>query len=509
MGTLTLYAVKVAVCLTLLYLPYAVLLRRETFFGFNRSVLLMLLAASFVLPLVHLPVPREAVPVDWEVLEYLAHTTVGDGAVPVASAGQAVFWTWADAVVLVYIIGVVASMAVHIWNYMRMFCIIRGNSLWIQREEDCTIHCHPGDIPPFSWMDHIMISQKDYEECGREILLHERAHVSLCHSWDTCFVLACKVFQWFNPCVWLLEADLRDVHEYEADRAVLRSGADARNYQLMIRRKAVGDRSYNIANSLTNSNLKKRIKMMNKNASSPWRRLRLVYVLPVAAFAVTAFARPEAAAVSEQLAEVQPGLVLRTSPVRPETTVSAVADTAKVTVVRAETSKLEADIKPENIKHVTFVKNKGLMYIETKDGTTYEIPVDSLTGKMAGTIKRMAVKGKKSSAKNRKITLAANPECKAAGKNRMQKSDGMAAVRADKMRVRMKKNEKARLNTSVTVVKDGDAKVVIDGKPSAEESLCNLKSDRIKSITVLKDEAARAAHGAKDKKAVIIVNTEK
>ena len=52
-----------------------------------------------------------------------------------------------------------------------------------------------------------------------------------------------------------------------------------------------------MANSFNHSKLKKRITMMTKKQSNAWARLKYLYVLPVAAVAVTAFARPE---VSEQ-----------------------------------------------------------------------------------------------------------------------------------------------------------------------------------------------------------------
>ncbi len=39
-------------------------------------------------------------------------------------------------------------------------------------------------VCPFSWMGYIVISQKDMDESGEEILTHEMAHIRARHSVD-------------------------------------------------------------------------------------------------------------------------------------------------------------------------------------------------------------------------------------------------------------------------------------------------------------------------------------
>ena len=154
---------------------------------------------------------------------------------------------------------------------------------------------------PFSWMKYIVISRKDLEENGREILIHEMAHIHHRHSVDLLVADICIFFQWFNPGAWLLKQELQNVHEYEADETVINEGVNAKEYQLLLIKKAVGTRLYSMANSFNHSKLKKRITMMLKEKSNPWARLKYLYVLPLAAIAVTAFARPE---ISEKMEEI-------------------------------------------------------------------------------------------------------------------------------------------------------------------------------------------------------------
>ena len=193
-----------------------------------------------------------------------------------------------------------------------------GNLLRSGRKEDLskytdggekvTLIVHDHDIAPFSWMKYIVISQKDLDENGREILIHELAHIQNRHSWDLLVADICIFFQWFNPASWLLKQELQNIHEYEADETVIEKGVDAKQYQLLLIKKAVGTRLYSMANSFNHSKLKKRITMMLKEKSNPWARLKYLYILPVAAIAVTAFARPEISETAEEISRMSDAL---------------------------------------------------------------------------------------------------------------------------------------------------------------------------------------------------------
>ena len=132
---------------------------------------------------------------------------------------------------------------------------------------------------------------------------HERAHIRLYHSWDNLFVSFVEVLQWFNPCIWMLDSSLREVHEYEADAEVLNQGVALQNYQSLLIRKAIGTSSYAFANGFNHSLLKKRIKMMMKKKSNRWSCTKALYLLPVAAVTLAAFATPEFVEKSDAISE--------------------------------------------------------------------------------------------------------------------------------------------------------------------------------------------------------------
>ena len=287
--------------LSMLYLPYVLMLRRESFFRFNRMMLLGILFFSLVLPLCniscmsldHQPVVQAA---QLQILELgiPIHVlpevqVIADGTVKYGTTGFSIFLL----VSILYIFGMIILLAMRLWQVGRLQLGLRKGILWQQEESGVRIYCHAEDVSPFSWMRSIVISQKDYDEAGREIVLHEMGHIQAHHSWDVVLLTLVQMLQWWNPLAYVLGISLRDVHEYEADDYVLRQGISAQSYQLLIIKKAVGSGSYAFANSFNHSLTKKRITMMKNSSSNPWMRSKALYVIPVAALALSAFATPK------------------------------------------------------------------------------------------------------------------------------------------------------------------------------------------------------------------------
>ena len=156
-----------------------------------------------------------------------------------------------------------------------------------------TVIIHAGDFAPYSFLHYIFINASDYETLRRPILAHEQAHIRLCHTFDLLLFEVVKAVQWFNPFVYLLGRDLKAVHEYEADNAVLNFGIDAKTYQLLLVTKAVGGRLQTVCNNLSHHSLKKRIKMMQKNKSDRWLMGKVLVLPALMAMAVVAFAKPK------------------------------------------------------------------------------------------------------------------------------------------------------------------------------------------------------------------------
>lgn len=312
MTELMIYAIKSAIALTLLYIPYTLMLRREKQFRFNRIVLLGILVVSLVLPLLNV----SSLSVDDNPVVHVAQQQVIEMGVPVKQAkteSEAVSdyvyedsqsWltiSWFAVLSLIYIIGMAVVLLMRLYQLSRMGRVIRGGALWKDSRDGITIYCHSDNVAPFSWMHYIVISLQDYESNGREIILHEQGHISHHHSLDILLLTAVEMLQWWNPVVYLLGISLRDIHEYEADDHVLQTGVSLRDYTTLIIRKAVGASPYVFSNNFNHSLTKKRIYMMNKMQSKPWMRYKVLYAIPIAFFTLSVFATPKFVEASKQV----------------------------------------------------------------------------------------------------------------------------------------------------------------------------------------------------------------
>ena len=300
MGVFFVYILKSSVCLAMFYLFYRLLLSKETFHRFNRVALLGVLVLSFLVPLVEVT-SHEYSEMSQPFLsleEMLLMADIEPGGVLEETS---VSFPWRALMLLLYVLGILFFVVRHLWSLDRMLRLLRASDKE-SLDGGITLYIHENkEVAPFSWMKNIAVSKFDLEESRDAVLTHERAHVHNLHSWDLLLAEVGVFFQWFNPAAWLLKQELQAIHEYEADEWVIKNGIDAKRYQLLLIKKAVGARLYSIANSFNHSSLKKRITMMIKKKSNPWARLKYAYVLPLATVAVAAFARPE---ISNELDEI-------------------------------------------------------------------------------------------------------------------------------------------------------------------------------------------------------------
>lgn len=279
------YEMKTAVLFAVFYLFYRLLLSKETFHRLNRAVLLCSAMASALLPLLRITVHKTV-----EIPARIGNTADIPIVADLGQAGK----TFPIDDILLYIlaagaIAIIANTLLSIYSVMRI--IRNGNR--IPRPDGTVIVVIQGNTAPFSWMKYIIMSEKDWSGKHDEILIHEKAHIRLGHSWDILFINLFTALQWFNPVIWMLRGDLRSIHEYEADREVLKSGINATQYQLLLIRKAVGMSGHSITNSFNHSTLKKRITMMSCKKSTFAKALRVLFAIPLIGICLIANARTD------------------------------------------------------------------------------------------------------------------------------------------------------------------------------------------------------------------------
>ena len=511
MGVFFIYILKSSVCLVLFYLFFRLLLSKETFHRFNRMALLGVLFFSLLIPCIEVTT-RHQVEVQQAVLSIeqlllmaeLEATPANVGAVQETSA-----ISWVQIVLLVYWAGILFLACRNIYSLICLFRLVHSGK-HEKLEKGVTLVVHNQEIVPFSWMKYIVISRKDLEENGREILIHEMAHIHHRHSVDLLVADICIFFQWFNPGAWLLKQELQNIHEYEADETVINEGVNAKEYQLLLIKKAVGTRLYSMANSFNHSKLKKRITMMLKEKSNPWARLKYLYVLPLAAIAVTAFARPE---ISEKVEEISAVKVNDLAEIvekkSEENVVKEPIDTTKnkVVVVGYRTEKKDSVLTSGKKKVAISVQGisgegKPLVIINGKESEREVVnalnPERIESVSVIGPEKAIKVYGEK--AKDGVMDIKLYSEKKFAP--RKIEIEGINKTRLDALNSGAKS-----WGATFRSADGGKPLVIIDGKEATgDDPLANISPDRIRSISVLKDKTALAAYGDKGKNGVIEVN---
>ena len=509
MGVFFIYILKSSVCLVLFYLFFRLLLSKETFHRFNRMALLGVLFFSLLIPCIEVTT-RHQVEVQQAVLSIEQLLLMAELEATPANVGavqETPTISWVQIVLLVYLAGILFLVCRNIYSLICLFRLVHSGK-HEKLEKGVTLVVHNQEIAPFSWMNYIVISRKDLEENGREILIHEMAHIHHRHLVDLLVADICIFFQWFNPGAWLLKQELQNVHEYEADETVINEGVNAKEYQLLLIKKAVGTRLYSMANSFNHSKLKKRITMMLKEKSNPWARLKYLYVLPLAAIAVTAFARPE---ISEKMEEI--------SAVK----VNDLAEIVQEKVLQ-DTVKVSKDEKKDALV-VTGVKSKEeeeiVIFEVVEQMPEYPGGMSALQKYLSEKIAGSPMKGKAGGRVMVGFTVAETGKIKDV--RVLQSDEASLNQEAERIVSEMPdwipgKQRGRPVPVKYTVpIRFGNIRfaenkqplIFADGKEISMDAMEKLDPSTIESFSVLKDSASIKVYGKRGANGVILVNTQR
>ena len=528
MGLFFVYILKSSVCLAVFYLFYRLLLSRETFHRFNRFALLGILALSCLLPLVEVSV-HEQTEVHQTMMTLEEWLLLADAMNSAEAEIQAqdITVTWIQVALLLYLLGIFFFISRNIYSLVRLLMLLKSGSRekvskFLPDRKCVTLIVHDSDIAPFSWMKYVVISRKDLEENGREILIHELAHIRNRHSVDLLVADICIFFQWFNPASWLLKQELQNIHEYEADETVIKEGVDARQYQLLLIKKAVGTRLYSMANSFNHSKLKKRITMMLKEKSSPWARLKYLYVLPVAAIAVTAFARPE---VSDKVEKISSVKVNDLAAIVETKVAESAGDTTKpadVKYVPAEVRKrLKGTLVFEVAEEMPEFPGGGMSAFMDYIKTNMRYPASAKENGTQGRVTVQFVVDEDGSIKDSKVLRSVDKDMDAEAlrlintmpkwKPGRQKGQPVAVKFTVPVMFRLDDDKLEKTSSANGITVEGYAGngkeplYIVDGKEVTPSVMSALNPDKIERVTVLKDKSATDLYGEEGQNGVVLI----
>ena len=309
MSYFLIYLIKSTVYLGLFYAFFLVAMRSTTFFRFNRMMLLLGTVVCMLLPCYTITVNEvEGIQLPMQILDEMLVLKTTDEQIetsvielPLQETAPTASTSLLPIILLgIYVIGMLAYWFMVIRSFIEVWKMIASHPK--QWKDGCWLVIIPEKIPSFSWSNYIVISEEDYRNYP-QVLVHERMHYLCRHSYDILFFTIVHALHWFNPMVWLIRTELKQLHEFEADQGVINQGIDATQYQLLLVKKAVGKKLYTIANGFNHTKLQKRITMMIQEKTNGWERLKWLVTVPVVMGAMLVFAQPE---VKDTLEEIAP-----------------------------------------------------------------------------------------------------------------------------------------------------------------------------------------------------------
>ena len=309
MSYFLIYLIKSTVYLGLFYAFFLVAMRSTTFFRFNRVMLLLGTVVCMLLPCYTITVNEvEGIQLPMQILDEMLVLKTTDEPIetsaielPLQETAPTTSTPFLPIILLgIYFLGILAYWFMVIRSFIEIWKMIVSHPK--QWKDGCWLVIIPEKIPSFSWSNYIVISEEDYRNYP-QVLVHERMHYLCRHSYDILFFTIVHALHWFNPMVWLIRTELKQLHEFEADQGVINQGIDATQYQLLLVKKAVGKKLYTIANGFNHTKLQKRITMMIQEKTNGWERLKWLVTVPVVMGAMLVFAQPE---VKDTLEEIAP-----------------------------------------------------------------------------------------------------------------------------------------------------------------------------------------------------------
>ena len=301
------HVLPIAATVAVLWLVYRLLFRNSNRLQFNRFFLMASMLLALAMPLLGLlsgmEVPQMATlkqnMFSGMMLSEVIVTPDGQPVLPevtvTTDATPSRFSLW-QVIGGIYLIGVGVMTLLFLIKLGRLVALIIRSPK--RKMNGFTAVFTGKEQGPFSFFRYAFFPNENVDP---DIMRHEMSHIAHHHSWDILFAEVMMILQWFNPFIYLYKKELQSLHEYQADRDVVATGVDKRNYMMLILQQCTAVDFSGISNNFSLILTKKRIKMITKNEKAKglwWRLLATLPVLAILLIANTKVTAQEQMAVS-------------------------------------------------------------------------------------------------------------------------------------------------------------------------------------------------------------------
>lgn len=259
----------------LFYALYYSVLRKSRQHLLNRCYLLFTLLFSTLLPFLRLPLPaRFPSFASVETVPSLGQNLTG------VSAAASPSISIESILHVIYWLGVAVFAVLLLLKVARLL-------LTMKTEKHSTfgrliIVENPKQTTPYSFFHFLIINPTSYSlEEFHTICLHEEAHANQLHTVDLLLLEIARIFTWFNPMYLLYKKELRTIHEYLADEAVVSNGTDQTQYLQLMLKQVKTQNHFFLGHPFSAELLKSRIKMIKYEGGAPFAKWKYALIAPL------------------------------------------------------------------------------------------------------------------------------------------------------------------------------------------------------------------------------------
>ncbi|MCC9166189.1 M56 family metallopeptidase [Pontibacter harenae] len=299
MEQLSNYILKPGLCLLVLYLFYYTLLRSQPGLKQNRAFLLLAPLVAVLLPFLPWPslFPSES---------FVAHqlqsiqlpevvVSYSPAASEAGSVGSSLL-SIKNMLLFTYLLGLAILASRLVLQLFNIRKLIAASKPVANLTSSATVLKTENGTPTFAFLDYVFLGDQAHlsEREKKQVLTHELAHVQLHHTWDILYYELLTSVMWFNPIIWLLKSELRDVHEYQADAYVVSEHQPAQ-YTSLLAKEALYKTGVPMGSYFREPQVFKRLQMLQqRDKKTGW--LRPLLILPLLFIMATVFSAQHATA---------------------------------------------------------------------------------------------------------------------------------------------------------------------------------------------------------------------
>jgi TonB-dependent SusC/RagA subfamily outer membrane receptor len=528
------YLLQVLVCSAVLMVYYLLVLRNKKFHQYNRFYLLGVALVSWMVPLIKIVWEQQHAGV--RQVDLLTVVAAGNSEIEALVASKQESLDWISLLPNLYV-GVSICLAIAmIISLYRIYKIYATHECSNLQEFYLVMTREKGT--PFSFFSYIFWNAEiDIQTpAGKQILQHELTHVKQYHSIDKIGMQLILIVGWFNPFFWLLRKELDMIHEFIADKKSVENG-DAASLAQMLLTTAYPGQQFPLTNPFFFSPIKRRLKMLTNVKNPSFSYARRIVVLPLLSIVVLLFAfrakEEKMIAPVSLIDTTKKVLIVQGYKISPEDTLIASKEKSKSIVIKMDGAGASSNgqkplfildgevisesvmkvIDPNKIESINILKDAsaiavfgekgkgGVVQITTKKDKTGDAPA-------TGRIVLRGVPSDNSKVYEERVVVISDT-IQLNGKSVLLKSNNVKDIQFMEKGL-VESGKKSGVTFSVgSDFKESLSLIFVDGEKKTKKELDALSPDQIKSVEVLKGDAAIKAYGAEAKDGVIKITTKK